>query len=37
VSWGNLLAYDGILLGLGFIAYVIGGVIFCRRDLTAPL
>ena len=37
VSWGNLLAYDGILLGLAFIAYVIGGVIFCRRDLPAPL
>ena len=37
VSWGNLLAYDGILLGLGCIAYVIGGVIFCRRDLPAPL
>lgn len=37
VSWGNLLAYDGILLGLGFIAYVVGGVIFCRRDLPAPL
>ncbi len=37
VSWGNLLAYNGILLGLGCIAYVIGGVIFCRRDLPAPL
>ena len=37
VSWANLLAYDGILLGLGCIAYAIGGVIFCRRDLPAPL
>jgi ABC-type transport system involved in multi-copper enzyme maturation permease subunit len=36
-SWGNLLVYDGILLGIGFVAYVIGGIIFCRRDLPAPL
>jgi ABC-2 type transport system permease protein len=36
-SWTNLLVYDGILLGVGGVAYVIGGVIFCRRDLPAPL
>ena len=33
----NLVVYDGILLGVGCVAYVIGGVIFCRRDLPAPL
>ena len=37
VSWTNLLVYDGILLGVGCVAYVIGGVVFCRRDLPAPL
>ena len=36
-SWGRLASYDGILLGIGLAAYVIGGVIFCRRDLPAPL
>lgn len=36
-SWTRLVAYDGILLGIGLAAYVVGGVIFCRRDLPAPL
>jgi hypothetical protein len=29
--------YDGILLGIGIVAYLIGAVIFSRRDLPAPL
>jgi ABC-2 type transport system permease protein len=36
-SWSRLATYDGILLGIGLSAYVIGGFIFCRRDLPAPL
>jgi len=32
-----LAAYDGILLGIALAAYVVGGVVFCRRDLPAPL
>ena len=36
-SWPLLFTYDGVLLGLGVAAYVVGGVIFSRRDLPAPL
>ena len=36
-SWARLGAYDGILIGIGLVAYCIGGIIFCRRDLPAPL
>jgi len=36
-AWRLLLAYDGVLLGLGLAAYVVGGWIFARRDLPAPL
>ena len=36
-SWARLGAYDGILIGIGLLAYCIGGIIFCRRDLPAPL
>jgi len=36
-SWPLLATYDGVLLGLGIAAYAIGAVIFCRRDLPAPL
>lgn len=32
-----LAGYDGILLGIGLVAYVVGGFCFCRRDLPAPL
>ncbi len=31
------LGYDSILIGLGLAFYVIASVIFCRRDLPAPL
>lgn len=31
------LGYNGILLGLGLVFYVAATVIFCRRDLPAPL
>jgi ABC-2 type transport system permease protein len=36
-SWLLLARYDGVLLGIGLAAYVIGAVIFARRDLPAPL
>jgi len=32
-----LLQYNGALMALGAVAFVIGGVVFCRRDLPAPL
>jgi ABC-2 type transport system permease protein len=31
------LGYDGILVGLGLLFYIAATVIFCRRDLPAPL
>jgi ABC-2 type transport system permease protein len=36
-AWSLSLRYDGLLLGLGAAAFLIGAVIFCRRDLPAPL
>ncbi|MDP6676736.1 MAG: ABC transporter permease subunit [Pirellulales bacterium] len=36
-DWKLLLQYNGILLGIGITGYVIGGYIFSRRDLPAPL
>ena len=31
------LGYDSILIGLGLVFYVVAAVVFCRRDLPAPL
>jgi ABC-2 type transport system permease protein len=36
-SWRLLAEYDAVLIGVGVIAYVIGAVLFARRDLPAPL
>ena len=36
-SWRLLAAYDGVLIGVGVVAYVIGAVVFAKRDLPAPL
>jgi ABC-2 type transport system permease protein len=36
-SWRLLATYDGVLIGLGVAAYVVGAVLFARRDLPAPL
>jgi ABC-2 type transport system permease protein len=36
-SWATLARYDGVLLGIGIVAYLVGTVIFARRDLPAPL
>jgi ABC-2 type transport system permease protein len=36
-SWRLLAAYDGVLIGVGVVAYAIGAVVFAKRDLPAPL
>jgi hypothetical protein len=36
-DWQLLLQYNGILFGIGITSYVIGGYIFSKRDLPAPL
>jgi ABC-2 type transport system permease protein len=36
-SWRLLAQYDAVLIGVGMAAYVIGAVVFSRRDLPAPL
>lgn len=33
----GLLTYNVILLGIGLVSYLLATVIFCRRDLPAPL
>ncbi|MBI1902384.1 MAG: ABC transporter permease subunit [Planctomycetia bacterium] len=39
VQWQPLMAveFNGVLLGMGAAAYVGAGIVFCRRDLPAPL
>lgn len=36
-AWQRLAQYDGVLLGIGLVAYAAGAVIFTKRDLPAPL
>lgn len=36
-AWAMSLQLNGILLGLGFAAFVVAGVAFSRRDIPAPL
>jgi ABC-2 type transport system permease protein len=36
-AWSMSLPYNAILLGLGAAAYLAAVVVFCRRDLPAPL
>jgi ABC-2 type transport system permease protein len=36
-AWSLSLRYNGVLLGLGLAGYVFAAVVFCRRDLPAPL
>jgi ABC-2 type transport system permease protein len=31
------LGYDSILVGLGLAFYIVGAIVFCHRDLPAPL
>ena len=37
LSWRLLWHYNGSLLALGAICYAIAALVFCRRDLPAPL
>ncbi len=37
LAWQASWQYDGLLLGLAAAAYVAAAVVFCRRDLPAPL
>lgn len=36
-AWSLSLQYDGLLLGLGLVAYGLAAFVFCRRDIPAPL
>ena len=36
-AWRLLAVYDGVLLGVGVVGFVVGAIIFSRRDLPAPL
>lgn len=36
-SWQLLLQYNGLLFALGLVGYVAAAIIFCQRDLPAPL
>ena len=37
IDWSAFLFYNGTLLGVGLAAYVAATLVFCRRDLPAPL
>ncbi len=36
-SWELLFYYNGLLLGAGIAFYLLAGLVFCHRDLPAPL
>lgn len=36
-AWSDALRYNGILIGLGVASYVGAAVVFCRRDVPAPI
>jgi ABC-2 type transport system permease protein len=36
-GWRLALEYNGVLVGLGLAAYIIAAIVFCRRDLPAPI
>jgi beta-exotoxin I transport system permease protein len=36
-AWAVSLKYDGALVGLGLASYLVAAVVFCNRDLPAPL
>ena len=37
VEVAGSLACNAILLGIGAVGYLVGGVVFCHRDLPAPI
>lgn len=36
-AWELSLRYDGALIGLGIVCYLVAAAVFCHRDLPAPL
>ncbi|HEY2841044.1 MAG TPA: ABC transporter permease subunit [Pirellulales bacterium] len=36
-AWTLSWQYDGVLIGLGMACYVVAALVFCNRDLPAPL
>jgi len=36
-AWSVFWQYNGLLLGLGVVGFVLAAAVFCRRDLPAPL
>lgn len=36
-AWQLSLRYDGTLIGLGLACYIVAAVVFCRRDVPAPV
>jgi ABC-2 type transport system permease protein len=36
-AWLLMARYDAVLIGIGLGAFLVGGIIFTRRDLPAPL
>jgi ABC-2 type transport system permease protein len=36
-GWRLALEYNGLLVGLGLAGYAVGAIVFCRRDLPAPI
>ena len=36
-GWRLALEYVGVLVGLGLAGYVVAAIVFCRRDLPAPI
>ena len=36
-GWRLALEYNGVLVGLGLAAYALAAIVFCRRDLPAPI
>lgn len=35
--WRMALQYNGVLVGLGSLAYIVAAIVFCKRDLPAPI
>lgn len=36
-GWRFALQYNGVLVGLGITAYTVAAMVFCKRDLPAPI
>jgi hypothetical protein len=36
-AWRLVVEYNAPLVAVGLLGYVAGAIVFCRRDLPAPL